>query len=149
MSKLISSFNLSNETKKPFQLNKTLQRREKIFRNLLEQSDIAKAMLDGTDYVSTRVVTKPDIDGNPKQVEQRRRGKRWFFNNGGNEWYLEIRYANKAVELAKGKTSIVVANKDKLVETIELAAKAVESGELDTAIEKIAKEKKRAFEVVK
>ena len=146
MSKVISSFTLSNETKKPLQLNKALHRREKIVRNLLEQGDIAKAMLDGNEYVSTRLVTKPDIDGNPKEVEQRRRIKRWFFNNGGNEWYLEIRYANKAVELAKGKTSIVIPSKEKIVGTIELAVKVVEGGELDTEIQKLADEKRRSFE---
>jgi hypothetical protein len=145
MSKLISSLNLSNTTKQPLQLNKSLQRRDKIVSNLLEQGDIAKAMLEGTEYVSTRIVTKNDIDGNPKKVEQRRRVKRWFFNNGGDDWYLEVRYANKALELAKGKTSIVVASKDKLVETIETVAKAVEGGELDSAIEKIVKEKRGGF----
>ena len=146
MSKVISSFTLSNETKKPLQLNKALHRREKIVRNLLEQGDIAKAMLEGTDYVATRLVTKLDVDGNPKEVEQRRRIKRWFFSNGGNEWYLEIRYANKAVELAKGKTSIVIPSKEKIVGTIELAVKVVEGGELDTAIQKLADEKRRSFE---
>jgi len=146
MSKVISSFTLSNETKKPLQLNKALHRREKIVRNLLEQGDIAKAMLEGTDYVATRLVTKLDVDGNPKEVEQRRRIKRWFFNNGGNEWYLEIRYANKAVELAKGKTSIVIPSKEKIVGTIELAVKVVEGGELDTEIQKLADEKRRSFE---
>ena len=146
MSKVISSFTLSNETKKPLQLNKALHRREKIVQNLLEQGDVAQAMLEGTDYVATRLVTKLDVDGNPKEVEQRRRIKRWFFNNGGNEWYLEIRYANKAVELAKGKTSILIPSKEKIVETIEMAAKAVEGGELDNAIQKLADEKRRSFE---
>jgi len=145
MSKLISTLNLSNTTKQPLQLNKALQRREKVVHNLLEQGDIAKSMLQGTEYVSTRIVTKTDIDGNPRKVEQRRKIKKWFFNNGGEEWYLEVRYANKALELAKGKTSIVVASKDKLVETIEMVAKAVEDGELDGAIEKIAKEKRGGF----
>jgi len=146
MSKVISSFTLSNETKKPLQLNKALHRREKIVQNLLEQGDVAKAMLEGTDYVATRLVTKLDVDGNPKEVEQRRRIKRWFFNNGGNEWYLEIRYANKAVELAKGKTSILIPSKEKIVETIEMAVQAVEGGELDNAIQKLADEKRRSFE---
>ena len=146
MSKVISSFTLSNETKKPLQLNKALHRREKIVQNLLEQGDVAQAMLEGTDYVATRLVTKLDVDGNPKEVEQRRRIKRWFFNNGGNEWYLEIRYANKAVELAKGKTSILIPSKEKIVETIEMATKTVEGGELDNAIQKLADEKRRSFE---
>jgi len=148
MSKVINGFTLSNETKKPLQLNKALHRREKIVQNLLEQGDIAKAMLDGTDYVSTRRVTKLDIEGNPKEVEQRRRVKRWFFNNGGSEWYLEIRYANKPIELAKGKTSIVIPSKEEIIATIEMAAKAVEGGELDNAIQKLADEKRRSFEKV-
>jgi len=146
MSKIISTLTLSSETKQPLQLNKTLLRREKVVGNLREQCDIAKAMLEGTDYVATHLVTKNDTEGNPKQVEQRRRIKRWFFNNGGNEWYLEIRYANKAVELAKGKTAIVIPSKEKLVDTIEKAAQAVESGELDSAIQKLADEKKRSFQ---
>ncbi len=58
---------------------------------------------------------------------------------------LEVRYANKTIELAKNKNAITVANKSKLVETIELVASAVGNGELDTAINKIAEEKKRSF----
>ena len=146
MSKIISTLTLSNQTKQPLGLNKTLLRREKVVANLLEQADVAKAMLEGTDYVATHLVRKTDIDGNPKQVEQRRRIKRWFFNNGGDEWYLEIRYANKPVELAKGKTAIVIPSKEKIVETIEMAKQAVESGELDGVLQKLADEKKRSFE---
>ena len=59
--------------------------------------------------------------------------------------FLEIRYANKALELAKGKTAIVIPTKDKIVSTIELAIQAVEEKELDSSIAKIAEEKKKGF----
>jgi hypothetical protein len=65
--------------------------------------------------------------------------------HGGEEWYLEIRYANKALELAKDKTAIVIPTKDKIVSTIELAIQAVEEKELDSSIAKIAEEKKKGF----
>ena len=59
-------------------------------------------------------------------------------------WLLEGKF-DTYVELAKNKNAITVANKGKLVETIELVASAVGNGELDTAINKIAEEKKRSF----
>ena len=52
---------------------------------------------------------------------------------------LEIRYANKRLELQKGKTGIEVENIESLIPAIELVKKAVENGELDNNIVAIAK----------
>ena len=145
MSKVLNSFTLSSETKQAQHIDKSAVRREKLVLNLAEQADIATAMLSGNDYVACRVVVEKDANGNDVEVEKVKKARRWFYNNGGEEWYLEIRYANKALELAKGKTSIVIPTKDKIVETIELAIQAVEGKELDTAIAKIAEEKKKGF----
>ena len=141
MTNILSKLTLTNDTKKEVAVDKTALRRAKVVMNLLEQADIAKAMLDGKEYVAMRTVQ--DEQGN--SVEKAKRVKKWFFNNGTAEWFLEVRYANKAIEIAKNKTAISVANKSKLVETIQLVANAVENCELDTAINKIAEEKKRAF----
>ena len=51
-------------------------------------------------------------------------------------WFLEIRYANKALELAEGKTAIAIQSKDKIVGTIEKVIEAVIGKELDLAISK-------------
>jgi hypothetical protein len=141
MTNIPNKLTLTNETKQAPIIDKTVLRREKVVTNLLEQADIAKAMLEGKDYVAMRTVQ--DEQGN--SVEKAKRVKKWFFNNGTAEWFLEVRYANKTIELAKNKNAITVANKGKLVETIELVASAVGNGELDTAINKIAEEKKRSF----
>jgi|TARA_B100001964_G_C13945481_1_gene470919 hypothetical protein len=141
MSKILSSFTLTNVTRQAAVVDKARVRREKVSANLFEQNEIAKAMLEGREYVAIQIATNEDGE----TVEKQKRIKHWFYNNGNAEWFLEIRYANKAMELQKGKTAIVVANKNKLVETIELAIKAVESGELDTAISKVAEDKKRSF----
>jgi hypothetical protein len=106
-----------------------------------ERSALAAWLLEGKEYVAMRTVQ--DEQGN--SVEKAKRVKKWFFNNGTAEWFLEVRYAYKAIELAKNKTAITISNKSKLVETIELVASAVANGELDLAINKIAEEKKRAF----
>ena len=102
-------------------------------------------MLEGNDYTSCRIVVEKDANGNEIEVEKLKKVRRWFYNNGGEEWYLEIRYANKALELAKGKTAIVIPTKGKISETIELAIQAVEEKELDTAIAKVAEEMKKGF----
>jgi len=141
MTNILSKLTLTNETKKEVAVDKTALRRAKVVMNLLEPADLAKAMLDGKEYVAMRTVQ--DEQGN--SVEKAKRVKKWSFNNGTAEWFLEVRYANKAIEIAKNKTAISVANKSKLVETIQLVANAVENCELDTAINKIAEEKKRAF----
>ena len=138
---MTNKLTLTNEAKKAVEVDKTALRREKVVANLMEQADIAKAMLEGKDYVAMRTVQ--DEQGN--SVEKAKRVKKWFFNNGTAEWFLEVRYANKTIELAKNKNAITVANKGKLVETIELVASAVGNGELDTAINKIAEETKRSF----
>ena len=62
--------------------------------------------------------------------------KQWFYTNNGKNWFLEIRYANKALELAEGKTAIAIQSKDKIVGTIEKVIEAVIGKELDLAISK-------------
>ena len=47
---------------------------------------------------------------------------------------MEVRYGNKALELAEGKTAIAIQSKDKIVRTIEKIIEAVIAKELDTAI---------------
>ena len=49
---------------------------------------------------------------------------------------MEIRYGNKALELAEGKTAIAIQNKENIVGTIEKVIEAVIEKELDTAITK-------------
>ena len=55
-------------------------------------------------------------------------------------WFLEVRYGARALKLNKsGATSIVVGERDKLVDTIRTVIEAVRAGELDAAIEAAAK----------
>ena len=45
-----------------------------------------------------------------------------------------MRYGNKPLQLAQGKTAIVVGTKDQLVSVIEQVIEAVKAKELDEAI---------------
>ena len=56
MSKILNSLNLSNATKQAAVIDKTALRREKLVNNLLEQCEIAKAVVAGKEYVATHMV---------------------------------------------------------------------------------------------
>ena len=136
---ILSTFNLTDTAKQAVRLDKNAQRRAKLLANLSEQRKMAEAMLKGEDYVVTKSVWTNGADGKDVKVEKNKRIKRWFYNNGDKAWFLELRFANKAMELTEGKTAIAIQSKDQLVETIDKAMKAVEAKELDTAIEQLVK----------
>ena len=137
--KFLDTLTLSSETEKVQHIDKTATLREKLLLSLAEQGDMAKAMLEGRDYTAVRVVVEQDNEGTEVEVEKVVQVRRWFYTNNGKEWYLEIRYDNKAIELAPGRTSILVSNRDRIVEVIETVIRAVEEKELDAAIAEIAR----------
>ena len=136
MTAILDTFTLSDTTREVKDTDKTEVRREKLLCNLAEQGDIAKAMLEGKEYVAVREVAQKDALGNTVFVEKQKRIKQWFYTNNGKNWFLEVRYGNKALELAEGKTAIAIQSKDKIVRTIEKIIEAVIAKELDTAIAK-------------
>ena len=136
---ILSTFNLTDTAKQTPKLDKSTQRRLKLMANLSEQRKLAEAMLKGEDYVVTKAVWTKDADGKDVKVQKTKRLKRWFYNNGDREWFLELRFANQAMELAQGKTAIAIKSKSEIVGTIEKVMEAVEAKELDTVIEQVVK----------
>jgi len=59
----------------------------------------------------------------------------WWFVAENGKVCLNVRYGNRVLELAKGKSAIEVANPAELINTLELIRKAVAEGELDTQID--------------
>ena len=136
MTAILETPTLSDTTREVKDIDKTEVRREKLLCNLAEQGVIAKAMVEGKEYVAVREVAQRDANGNTVFVEKQKRIKNWFYTNNGKNWFLEVRYGNRALELAEGKTAIAIQSKDKIVGTIEKVIEAVIAKELDTAIAK-------------
>ena len=67
-----------------------------------------------------------------------------WFRDAGGRILLELRFANKAVQVG-GKSSFVVGTLDKLVPTLQTVKKAVAAGELDPVLQGAAERRKRAF----
>jgi predicted metal-dependent hydrolase len=68
----------------------------------------------------------------------------WWWKDTNGIVLLEIRYANKPVEIKPGKTAITIGTMDKLVPTLEQIKSAVSAGELDKPILAIVATRKKA-----
>lgn len=89
-----------DKSQKPTKIDTATHRRNNLIAKLDEQILIAQAMLKGEEYFDKKTVKETDEDGNvsintaPKQV------RKWFYENN-EQWFLEIKYGNKVLQLAK------------------------------------------------
>ncbi len=121
----------------------TVVRRQKLIDKLEEQARLANAMLSGEAVEFKRRVFETDKEtGERKQVERAKRVRQWFWHDLEGKWFLEVRYANTPIEFGKDKRTIEVGDKAKLPATIQAIIEAVKAGELDKAIETVAKRRK-------
>lgn len=66
--------------------------------------------------------------------------RKWFYENNG-QWFLEIKYGNRVLQLAKDKTAIIVGKLDDMIAVIEQIKQAVLAKELDSAIDAVVTRK--------
>jgi hypothetical protein len=112
-------------------------KRQKLLKRLDVQLKIAQAQVDGTDYVPTKEKFQTDKEtGLKTKISVQKNVAKWW-KKIDNVYFLEIRYSNKPLELAKDLFSIEVGSEDQLVPTLEKVIAAVASGELDPFLEKV------------
>ena len=107
--------------------NPVLVRRAKLVRRLEDQKALAR---DPTYTLTVAKWAKTEARGKDL-VQQRKRVRPWWHEDVLGTIGLTVRYGGRALEFEKGKTAIVVPNKDALVPTIEAVIAAVRAGELD------------------
>ena len=107
-----------------------LVRREKLLAQLDQQLSLAR---DDEFMVRTKRWIRQD-DGSKVLTERVKRVNRWWRDDGKGGCFMVLRYGNKLVELAPGKTAVAVGSKDKLESVIVTVMNAVRDGELDGAI---------------
>jgi hypothetical protein len=107
-----------------------LVRREKLLAQLDQQLSVAR---DEEFVVRTKRWIRQD-DGSKVLTERVKRVNRWWRDDGKGGCFMVLRYGNKLVELAPGKTAVAVGSKDKLESVIVTVMNAVRDGELDGAI---------------
>ena len=124
--------------------NPVIQRRQKLLAKLDEQIALAAAKAAGTVYTAMRSKRVKDANGNVSVTQQPKRLKGWFWTVDGGKVCVAVKYGNKVVELAKGRTAVETTAAE-LTATLAVLRKAVESGEIDAQIEAVSAGVRRGF----
>ncbi len=132
MTKLLSKLDLTTKPEKP--TDKLTQRRNKLLDRLATQKEMARCLLESEVFTAYREVNQLDEEsGQQIKVKVPKRIKPWFYKLQ-EQYFLEVRYGSKSLELAKNKHAIAIGDKSRLIEVIELIIEAVKVGELDTQL---------------
>jgi hypothetical protein len=81
--------------------------------------------------------------GNREQTAVEMRFRPWWWKDQAGTVFLELRYANKTIDLKPGKPAITIGTLDKVIPTLEQVKKAVVVGELDKPITAIIATRKK------
>lgn len=123
--------------KKVTQVAPVQLRRTKLCAKIDEQIAMAKAFTAGTVYTASKTVTVVDADtGEQRTVEKTRKARQWWFKTEGGKLALNVKYGSKCLALnSKGLTAIEIVDPSNLIATLEIVKEAVETGELDAAMD--------------
>ncbi|MBS3799096.1 DUF6641 family protein [Pseudoalteromonas sp. BDTF-M6] len=114
------------------------KRREKLISRLQIQLEMATAMVNGESYTCYKEKwQKNEETGQQEKVKVAKKVSPWFYSRNG-QYYLEVRFANKPLELSKGNHAIEVGDKENLPTVIETVIDATANGELDKALEVVS-----------
>ena len=116
---------------KSFSNDPMLGRRHKLITQLEQQ--LALAMDEN--FVVRRQRWVKQEDGSKQLVDMPKRVKRWWRTDATGNCFFILRYGNKLIPVADGKSAIVVGERINLATVIEKVIAAAKDGELDTAIE--------------
>lgn len=121
---------------KPQHLPAIVKRRNKLSNKLWEQILLAKSKATGEPLNLTRQRSVKNIDtGIRESVTVAKVVRPWWFVSEDGSTCITVRYGNRTLELAKGKSSVQLASPDALINTLEVIKQAVEAGELDQQID--------------
>lgn len=145
MSAILSSFKLIS-AKRQSSNDPTQFRRQKLSQKLQEQICLATAYMNGTTYTAKRQRNVRDENGLIQTVEVQKSVKPWWFTANDNKVALTVRYGNRAIEFAKGKNAIEIADAKSLISTLEKLTQAVLDGQLDEQLAQASSAVKARFQ---
>lgn len=118
--------------------------REKLAGSIDEQLACIAALLANKPTPTKTVIKYRDgADGTRERYEDQMKIRPWFWGDG-SKWFLEPRYANKALLVLAGLSNAVTFTKpEQMTDWLEKFKAAVLDGELDEAIAK-AKVRRKA-----
>ena len=116
---------------------KVEQRRAKLISKLEEQLALAEALIKGDRYEPLRRVWVTNDNGERVRIERPKRVRPWYWLNAAG-CFFSVYYGSKLLMLDGEMTSVSLADRSQLPETIRAIIEAVRAGELDLAVEEVA-----------
>lgn len=133
---LLSSLKVTSRPEKTSD-NPLIKRREKLLFKLDQQLAMANALINDETYTAYREKWQKNTEtGQQEKIRIPKNVAKWFYKRS-NQYFFEVRYANKALELSKGNHAIEVGGLTNLTKTISTVIDAVVAGELDTLLENV------------
>ena len=126
---------------RPDRLSAEVQRRNKLITHLQEQLEMVRAETEGKAYSVNKRKWLRNDDGSKVAVEVSKRLKAWYSTQANGSVLLTVRYGSKPIEFEKGKAAIVVKTRDDLLVLIPKLIAAVESGDFDSHINSLTKQR--------
>jgi hypothetical protein len=123
---------------KPANIPPILYKRNRLIEKLQTQIECIRARSEGKEHFVTYTKISKGDDGEKLQSQQVKKVRPWWYRSSDGKIVMEIKYANKRIELAKGKTGIEVENLNALIPALQIIIKAIEEGELDGTINSIS-----------
>jgi len=112
-------------------------KRNKLITRLNEQRAMVQCLLEKTEFIAYKDVYILDEETNEKRkVKRPKRIRPWFYQSGGN-YYFEIKYGNKSLEVEKRKPAIDVGSRENLLAVIDAITDAAKEGFLDNELKKV------------
>ena len=121
------------------------ERRSKTLAALEQQKLVLAAALKGQEHTITKPGWAQDADGNRRRVEKTRAVRPWFFQDAQG-WVVQLKYGARVVPLDADNNAVIVQSLDDVAAVLNIFAKAVAAGELDTALATLAQRKKDVSE---
>lgn len=112
-------------------------KRNKLITRLNEQRAMVQCLLENTEFIAYKEVYITDEETNEKRkVKRPKRIRPWFYLSAG-DYYFEIKYGTKSLEIEKRKPAIKVGSKENLLAVIDAITDAAKEGFLDNELKKV------------
>lgn len=120
------------------QLPQVVVRRNKLIKALHDQLQAASAFVEGKQFFKTMQRTlKNKETGTHSVISIERPVHPWFWEDPWGGVYMQVRYGSKVIKVKDGLPTIVVGERENLVELVQLLKDAVAAGQFDESIQDV------------
>jgi len=112
-------------------LTPTLHKRNNLIIKLKEQLKMTHCMLNSETFTAYKHKWITNAETGLKERKKLPKLIRAWYYTKDDIWFIDLKYGNRRLNIADGKSTIEVGKQEQLVTTFETLIAAVETGELD------------------